>query len=122
MSKHRLGKSLSIDLYGCKGSGLDNKEFVEDLLQHAAKEAKATVLNIYVHQFSPQGITGVIAISESHMAVHTWPEYDFVSVDIYTCGDIAMPDKAKDYVIKKLQPQRHEIKEQTRGNAIFLDK
>jgi S-adenosylmethionine decarboxylase proenzyme len=117
-----LGKSFTVDLYGCQYDILDDKTKVQELLETAAKKAKATVLNVYTHRFAPQGITCLVAISESHIAIHTWPEYNFASVDIYTCGNEAMPDNAKDHIIEVLQPQRQEIKELSRGNVIFLDK
>jgi len=119
---NRLGRSITIDLYECKSSILNSKYDIQYLLQAAAKRAKTKILNVYTHHFDPQGITCVIAIAESHLVIHTWPEHKFASIDIYTCGDDAMPEKAKDYIVEILQPQRKEIKEQSRGHLIFLDK
>jgi len=52
----------------------------------AAKESGATILGESFHQFSPQGVSGVIIIAESHLTVHTWPEHGYAGADIFTCA------------------------------------
>jgi spermidine synthase len=54
----------------------------------AAQKAGATVINSTFHHFSPWGVSGVVVIQESHLAIHTWPEYGYAAVDLFTCGDM----------------------------------
>jgi len=115
----RLGVCVALDLYKCTRNYLDDPQKVKELLESAAKKAKATVLNSYVHQFSPHGITCVVAISESHICLHSWPEYDFASIDIYTCGNDAMPQQAIEYIVAKLEPEEKVIIEIPRGDKVL---
>jgi S-adenosylmethionine decarboxylase proenzyme len=77
---------LLLEYNGCNVSKLNNKKYLEDLLTKAAVKGKFTVLNSAFHQFEPQGVTGVILLSESHMSIHTWPEHGYAAVDLFTCG------------------------------------
>lgn len=58
-----------------------------EAIDKAIKAAGATKLNEYYHEFPNGGFTGVVALAESHISVHTWPEKGFVAFDIFTCGD-----------------------------------
>jgi S-adenosylmethionine decarboxylase proenzyme len=81
----------------------------------AAKESGATVLGESFHQFSPQGVSGVIIIAESHLTVHTWPEHGYAGADIFTCGTRVKPEKAAKVIIAKLKPITHSIILMERG-------
>jgi len=81
----------------------------------AAREAKATIIESRFHQFSPFGISGVVVIAESHLTIHTWPEYGYAAVDIFTCGDTLQPSVAAQYVIDKLQSKHPSLVEMKRG-------
>ena len=81
----------------------------------AAAEVGATVIDDIFHQFSPQGVTGVVAIAESHLCIHTWPEYGYAAVDIFTCGDGFDPTQAAQLLIKRLRSKDPEIQELPRG-------
>jgi S-adenosylmethionine decarboxylase len=76
-----------MDVSGCKPNLLNNLTFLKKLLVEAAERANATVLNVAFHHFTPQGVSGVVVISESHLSIHTWPEYGYAALDFYTCGD-----------------------------------
>ena len=82
---------------------------------HAAKKARATVLDATFHKFSPQGVSGVVVLAESHMSIHTWPELGYAAVDVFTCGDYAMPHRAVDELVSALKPQRTDVQEMPRG-------
>ncbi|MCQ2559741.1 MAG: adenosylmethionine decarboxylase, partial [Clostridia bacterium] len=72
------------------------------------------------HKFSPQGVSGVVVISESHLAIHTWPELGYAAVDVFTCGEKVDPWDACDYLVKGFQADSIEAKEVKRG--VFPDK
>jgi S-adenosylmethionine decarboxylase len=104
-----------IELAGCNPQLLDNIEEVREALLRAATKAKATVLGNSFHKFTPQGVSGVVVIAESHLSVHTWPELGYAAVDIFTCGDRAMPHRAAEYLIEAFCPTHHGIQEVDRG-------
>jgi len=112
---HCLGTHLLLELSGCDPRLLDSTEEVRTALLRAATRAKATVLGNSFHHFSPQGVSGVVVIAESHLSIHTWPEYGYAAVDVFTCGDQAMPHRAAEYLIEALAPTRHELRELPRG-------
>jgi S-adenosylmethionine decarboxylase proenzyme len=61
------------------------------------------------HQFSPQGVSGVVVIAESHICIHTWPEYGYAAADIFTCGDSVQPEKVAEIILGKLGGSSHSI-------------
>ena len=88
------GDHYLVDLYGCDASIISDAQPTEEALMKAAKECGATILEFHFHQFSPQGVSGMILIAESHLSVHTWPESGFAAVDIFTCGEDMQPEIA----------------------------
>lgn len=98
-----------------KGRIIEDPKEIKKILIGATKMAENTPLEIVIHKFLPQGITGVILLAESHIAIHTWPQWNYVAVDIFTCGGKAFPRRALDYLKKKFRPERVEIKEIKRG-------
>jgi S-adenosylmethionine decarboxylase len=105
-----LGIHLITEFINCK-SDLSNLSFIERIMKEAAIEAKATIVESVFHVFSPYGISGVVVISESHLAIHTWPEFKHASIDVFTCGDTCNPKLAIKYLELLLKPQRVDIKE-----------
>lgn len=97
---------------------INNSKKIEQILIGAAKAAKATPLKISIYKFKPQGLTGVILLSESHISLHTWPEINYIAIDIFTCGK-KNPKKALDYLKKVFNPKRVEIKEIKRGRIKY---
>ena len=81
----------------------------------AAKIAKATIVGTHFHQFSPFGISGVVVIAESHVAVHTWPEHGYAAVDIFTCGETLTPEVAAQFLVEKFQARQPSLIELKRG-------
>src|SRR5262245_32231858 len=84
----------------------------------AAKRAQATVVDVVFHEFNPFGISGVVVIAESHLAIHTWPEYRYAAVDVFSCGDVLQPQVAADYLVEQFGAARASVVELQRG--IFL--
>ena len=110
-----LGKHLLLELNGCDHKLLNDISFIKETMLAAAKESGATILGESFHQFSPQGVSGVIIIAESHLTVHTWPEHGYAGADIFTCGTRVKPEKAAKVIIAKLKPSTHSIVLMERG-------
>jgi S-adenosylmethionine decarboxylase len=107
---------IILDLYHCNSSILDSPEKIKEILIQAVKEANTTLIDIKIHKFSPQGVSGFVLISESHISIHTWPENKYAGVDIYTCGTKALPEKAAKFIIKKLKCKKPSILKIERGS------
>ncbi len=110
-----LGKHLLLELKDCDPSTLDNPDLLRDVLLAAAKEVGATIIGDSFHRFKPHGISGVVIIAESHLCIHTWPEYKYAAVDIFTCGDEFDPEDAAALVIKRLGAHDPWLMEVKRG-------
>jgi S-adenosylmethionine decarboxylase len=112
---HALGTHLLLELRECNPKTLKNLEFVQETLKNAALEAKATIVEVAFHEFSPFGISGMVVIAESHLAIHTWPEYGYAAVDVFTCGDLIDPRVAANFLIEKFESKNPAIIEMKRG-------
>ena len=110
-----LGKHLLLELKGCDKEALNDVSFLRGALLAAAEECGATILGESFHQFSPQGVSGIVIIAESHLFIHTWPEYGYAAADIFTCGDSVQPERAVEVLMKKLGSQNHSMVEMRRG-------
>ena len=88
LSDASLGRHIIIDFHDCNQQALDNPELLEQALLVAAKNMWATVISSHFHPFEPQGATGVVVLSESHISIHSWPEHGYAAVDIFACGDV----------------------------------
>ena len=106
-----LGKHLLLELKGCDKEALNDIGFLREALLAAAVGAGATVLGESFHQFEPQGVSGVVIIAESHLCIHTWPEYGYAAADILTCGSTVQPEKAAEIIVGKLGGKSHSITE-----------
>ncbi|MBM4075141.1 MAG: adenosylmethionine decarboxylase [Planctomycetes bacterium] len=109
-----LGRHVIIELWGC-GDVINDVERVRGAMLDAVEAANATLLNLYVHGFSPQGVTGVAVLSESHLSIHTWPEFGYVAADVFTCGDTTKPQAAARVLYDAFEAEHSDIKELTRG-------
>jgi S-adenosylmethionine decarboxylase len=112
---HALGTHLLLELRDCNPKTLTNLEFVQSAMKNAALEAQATIVEVAFHEFSPFGISGMVVIAESHLAIHTWPEYGYAAVDIFTCGDLINPQVAARFLIDKFESKNPSIVEMKRG-------
>ena len=100
------------------GKVIEDPKRIKKILIKAVKEANNTPLKIAIHKFQPQGITGIVLLAESHIALHLWPEFNYIAIDIYTCGDKGTSEKALEYLKKEFQPKKVEIKKIKRGKFI----
>jgi len=112
---HSLGRHLLLELYDCSSEILDNLETVKATLVEAAKRAEATIIDVLFHEFNPFGISGVVVIAESHLCIHTWPEYRYAAVDIFSCGEALKPAEAASYLVAKFGASRASCVEVKRG-------
>jgi S-adenosylmethionine decarboxylase len=109
------GIHLVADFWG--GQIIEDPKEIEEILIMAAKKGGCIPLKVTTYKFSPQGITGVVLLAESHIAIHSWPEHNYVAVDIFTCGDKSLPYKAFEYLKEKFQPTKIKLKKVKRGRA-----
>ena len=110
-----LGHHALVELRDCNREKLDDLEFIREVLLEAAQEVGASVIDHIFHQFSPYGVTGVVAIAESHLCIHTWPEFGYAAMDIFTCGEAFSPSLAAQLLVERLESKDPEIVEFTRG-------
>jgi len=106
-------------LFDCDPDVINNLEAVKGALIEAAKRAQATIVDVVFHEFNPFGISGVVVIAESHLSIHTWPEYRYAAVDIFSCGDVLQPEVAASYLVEQFASERTSIVEMQRG--MFLN-
>lgn len=83
-----LGNHILVEFMGCEPHIMNDVSGIERDMVGAAQKAGATVINSTFHHFSPYGVSGVVVIQESHLAIHTWPEYGYAAVDLFTCGEM----------------------------------
>ena len=110
-----LGIHLLLELNECNPKLLNDVDFIRQALLSTAHEVGATVVGESFHRFSPQGVTGILAIAESHISIHTWPEFAYAAADIFACGSSFRPREAADILIAKLECQDPDIFEHQRG-------
>ena len=117
-----LGRHIVVEYFGCEPEVLDDVVHIEQTMLEAARKAEATIINSTFHHFSPFGVSGVVVIQESHLAIHTWPEYGFASVDIFTCGDEVDPWVAYNVLLEGLKAEHGSAIEMGRGQKNLLPK
>ncbi|HHY04608.1 MAG TPA: S-adenosylmethionine decarboxylase proenzyme [Thermoanaerobacterales bacterium] len=110
-----LGRHILAEIYDCNPNVLNDRELIEEILVKAALEAGAEVREVAFHKFSPQGVSGVVVISESHLAIHTWPELGYAAVDVFTCGDRVNPWDACNYISESFNSTHMTATEVKRG-------
>ncbi|MDD2431949.1 MAG: adenosylmethionine decarboxylase [Firmicutes bacterium] len=115
MLTQALGRHILCEAYGCDRKVLNDVRRVEKIMVAAALAAGAEVREVAFHHFSPQGVSGVVVISESHLAIHTWPEFGYAAIDVFTCGESVDPWVACDYLFEKFDAQNVQSSEVQRG-------
>ena len=110
-----LGTHLLLELRECNPQRLNDLEFVKETMIAAAKFMDAQIIGESFHRFNPQGITGVLAIAESHLSIHTWPELDYAAADIFTCGSSFHPQAAAQVIIERMESKDPSIRIIKRG-------
>lgn len=96
-----LGNHLLLELKNCDREMLDDLSLVRDALISAAQQVGAKILGESFHKFHPRGVTGVLAIAESHLCIHTWPEHGYAAVDVFTCSQTFDPERVAELLIDR---------------------
>jgi len=109
---------MLLELFDCDAEALNSLETVKTHMVEAAKRAQATIVDVVFHEFNPFGISGVVVIAESHLAVHTWPEYRYAAVDVFSCGDVLQPEVAAHYLAEQFGAERMSVVEVQRGTFV----
>ena len=105
--RDNFGLHIVSDLYGCHPERMGNMEEIERVMKTAVKKANLTEIKSYFHQFEPyDGVTGFVLLAESHIAVHTWPEYGYVSLDVYSCGSPDSSFSAHKRIVDFFKPEK----------------
>lgn len=106
------GTHLLIELWGAKH--LRDPAHIETALCDAATAASATILHSHFHHFSPDGVSGVVVLAESHISIHTWPERGFAAIDVFMCGGCD-PFDSVPVIEERFGAERIEVSEHRRG-------
>ncbi|MGL4652725.1 adenosylmethionine decarboxylase [Cetobacterium sp.] len=115
MKLETLGRHILIEFYNCDEEILKDPVLVDKHMNEAARKANATIVESVFHHFNPYGVSGAVIISESHLAIHTWPEYGYAAVDVFTCGDKIDPWTAFKFLEDVFKSDRSESIEVPRG-------
>lgn len=110
-----IGRHVISELWGCNVEKLNDINLIEQMFVDAALKAGAEIREVAFHKFAPQGVSGVVIISESHLTIHSFPEHGYASIDVYTCGDRIDPNVAADYIANALEATTRENIEVPRG-------
>jgi S-adenosylmethionine decarboxylase len=113
-----LGKQIIAELYCCNRQRLDDVDFIRQAMINAAREAGTQIVTETFHRFSPQGVSGAVIITDSHLAIHTWPEHGYAAVDFFTCSETLYSEKAVDYLRDALESQQFSVEELRRGDGL----
>ncbi|RLG81517.1 MAG: adenosylmethionine decarboxylase [Thermoprotei archaeon] len=97
------------ELYGCNPEKLSDPVYIENIIREAACIGNFTLLDVKVWKISP-GISAIGIVLESHISIHTWPEYEFATVDVYTCGDRSNPRDAFMYIVEALEAKYYNLR------------
>jgi len=117
-----IGSQLVLDLYECDVERLDDLEWVKATMIAAARAARATIVQTVFHKFAPWGISGVVVIAESHLAIHTWPEKRYAAIDLFTCGSTVDMSAATALLTREFKSARPVERYFTRGDEIDVPK
>tara|TARA_B100000965_G_scaffold211946_1_gene177106 strand:- start:326 stop:793 length:468 start_codon:yes stop_codon:yes gene_type:complete len=106
----KIGRHCILELYECDHEKLNDEAFIRTTITSSAKIAGATLINLVTHSFKPQGVTGLALLAESHISIHTWPEIGYAAIDVFTCGDHTMPEKACKVLFKDFLAKNYSFK------------
>ena len=113
-----VGTHIIADFYGTDADLISTAPTMARIFEETVVHSGLTKLTSNYYQFDPYGASGVILLAESHMSFHTWPEYNLVTLDFYTCGRPEGAERALAYLKKVLNPERIDIKRFERGTYV----
>ncbi|MBI2176791.1 MAG: S-adenosylmethionine decarboxylase proenzyme [Candidatus Tectomicrobia bacterium] len=109
-----LGRHILAEFYDCDRDVLNDPDLIERYMREAAEVSGATIVQSVFHMFSPYGVSGVVVVAESHLAIHTWPEHGYAAVDYFSCGPVDC-ELAVRYLEEKFGAECVESREIERG-------
>jgi len=110
-----LGRHALLDLHGCDPELLKDTRFLQDLFKQTAVDLSCTVIEEVFHTFSPYGVSGVVVIAESHLAIHTWPEHGYAAVDLFTCNETTELARLAEILKQRMGASEIRYREEARG-------
>ncbi len=110
-----VGKQVYGELYDCDIEVLKDVERLKEIVKNAAKIGNMTLLDVKAWKIG-EGVSVMAIVLESHITIHTWPEYRFATVDVYSCGAHTDPKKAYLYIVRELKAERYTMKEADRSS------
>jgi len=110
-----LARHTLLDFQGCDSALLNSPEELKTLLLEAVRRGHGTIVTEVFHTFSPHGVSGVVVIAESHVAIHTWPEHGYAAVDIFSCGTKLDHSAIREWIRTGLHAENVETRELARG-------
>ena len=113
--RDNFGIHIVSDLYGCDPRKLMRMEEIKKILETTVEKSGLTKIKSSFHQFNPPGVTGFVLLAESHVAIHTWPEYGYVSLDVYSCGPPDGSFSVHKRIIDFFKPKKASTRVFTRG-------
>ena len=111
-----LGIHILAEFYGVKSLHLAKVEQVKQIVEKAVKEAPVNRLKSHYHQFSPYGVTGFVLLAESHVSIHTWPEKNYLALDVFTCGNEGSAEEVYKNLYRAFKPKKVNKAIKVRGN------
>ena len=115
LDKVNLGQHVLAEFFECDSNVLNSLDKVEKHMVDAALECGATIVQKCFHMFNPYGVSGVVIISESHLAIHTWPEFGYAAVDLFTCGEQCDPKVSYEFLKRKFNSRGAKYTQLNRG-------
>ena len=109
-----LGEHYLAEFYECDSTVINDEAFIEKTMVQAIERSGATLINTFIHKFTPHGISGVIIIAESHCAIHCWPEHKYAAVDLFSCSEFDY-NTALDYICEKIGAKNFTVSVVDRG-------
>ncbi|NUO53074.1 MAG: adenosylmethionine decarboxylase [Polyangiaceae bacterium] len=113
-----VGRHFLADYYGCTPRRLNDADGLRRALLDAVAASGATILSHHFEVFQPHGVTGVVVIAESHVALHTWPEHGFMAIDYFTCSERLDARLTLDLIGRAIEAERVEMREVARGEGV----
>lgn len=109
-----FGRHLLVEFWECEFAVLNDEARIRQSLVDAVYKGGAFLIDVCVHKFSPNGVTGAATLSESHICIHTWPENNYAAIDIFMCGK-GDPYQSLQSLESNFQPKYKKIREVIRG-------
>lgn len=117
-----VGKHVYGNLYEVDVEIASNEERLKSIVLESAKLANMTVYDVKSWSFGGRkgGVSIIALVIESHIAIHTWIEYRYATVDVYTCGEKSDPWKAFEYIVSQLKPKYYTVNYADRSSLTFI--